>query len=169
MEENKELEEIPVEKTKLVIGYGTFIIKSAQGDQRFNLQGVARVKNYFRLYHPRFQHLFGYWYPFAIEQNRASFKALVYEVNERDLFTLDEYEGVPGLYQRISCNIDLNGEQKEAELYIPSDFTQIRLREEIDEYFSEKDKKDLYKKDFWLEYLRNHHPYLQDIYPELFT
>ena len=164
-----ENEQIPEVKTKLVIGYGTFIIKSAQGDLRFNLKGIAKVKNYFRLFHPRFQHLFGYWYPFAIEMNHSSFKALVYEVNENDLTTLDEYEGVPGLYQRITCNISLNGEEREAELYIPSEYTQIRLREEIDEYFSEKDKKELYKKDFWLEYLQAQHAYLEKIYPDLFT
>ncbi|NHI91828.1 MAG: gamma-glutamylcyclotransferase [Candidatus Lokiarchaeota archaeon] len=164
MENDQETEEI----TKLVIGYGTFIIKSANGDVRFNKIGVAKIKDFFRLYHPRFQHLFGYWYPFAIEKKHASFKALVYEVTEKDLVSLDEYEGVPGLFQRITCNISLHGEDKEAELYIPSDYTQIRLREDIDEYFSEREKKELYKRDYWLEYLQIHHKYLEDLYPELF-
>ncbi len=172
--ENKETENEEVESEppkKLVIGYGTFIIKAANGDERLNsIVGVCEVKDFNRIYHPKFSDTLGYWYPFAVKDKKSSFKALVYEVSEKDIESLDFYEGVPNLYERVTCKIRLNGskEKQEAEIYVPSEYTSERLEEELKFFFTEEEKKAIFKKDFWMEYLEKHHRYLQEIYPDLF-
>ena len=162
-------EEEEAESKKLVIGYGTFIIKAANGDERFaKIAGVCDVKNFNRIFHPKFADVLGYWYPFAVPEENASFKALVYEVLEGDIESLDFYEGVPKLYERITCEITLDDEKQEAEIYIPSESTSERLEEELEAFFSEEEKDDIQVKDLWIEYLDKHHKYLHDVYPDLF-
>ena len=157
------------ESKKLMIGYGTFIIKAANGDERFNtIAGVCDVENFFRIFHPKFSEVLGYWYPFAVKRENSCFKALVYEVLEEDIESLDFYEGVPRLYERITCEITLNGIKEQAQIYVPSESTSKRLEEELDSFFTKEEKNDIHKKDFWIEYLDKHHRYLHDIYPELF-
>ncbi|MHA1785692.1 MAG: gamma-glutamylcyclotransferase family protein [Candidatus Helarchaeota archaeon] len=153
---------------KKIIGYGTFIIKSGQGDERFRKIGVAEIKEFHRLYHPKLRSVLGYWYPFAIQRQNSHFKALVFEVSDEDLASLDEYEGVPSLFQRVTCRITIDGKEDEAEIYIASEYTKQRLKEEIEEFFTDEEKQDLFKRDFWLENLKNHHDYLKEMYPELF-
>lgn len=159
------------ESTKFVIGYGTFIIKAANGDERFEtITGVCEVKDFLRMYHPKFAEVLGYWYPFAVKKEKSSFKALVYEVTEEDIESLDFYEGVPKLYERTTCEITLLNDcnNVKAEIYVPSESTFERLEEELESFFTEEEKNDIHKKDFWIEYLDRHHRYLHDIYPDLF-
>jgi len=157
------------ETKKLMIGYGTFIIKAANGDERFEtIAGVCEVKDFLRMYHPKFAEVLGYWYPFAVKKENSSFKALVYEVLEEDIESLDFYEGVPKLYERITCSVTLNGNKEQAEIYVPSESTFERLEEELDSFFSEEEKNAIHETDYWIEYLDKHHKYLHDIYPDLF-
>lgn len=99
-----------------IIGYGTFLTHNLWKDKP-NVE-VCLVKNFTRIY-PK-----GGWFPYALRSN-SSFKALKFDVNKRELETLDLIEGVyEGLFERVKTEIYLKNDKKStASIYIPTDKT----------------------------------------------
>lgn len=123
-----------------IIGYGTFITRNLWKD-KINVE-VCTVKNFTRIY-PKYS-----WFPYVLP-SKGSFKALKFEVNEQELETLDQIEGVfEGLFKRVKTKIYLKNDRKSsAFIYIPTDKTiksqkltleldkTDRWKEEIKKYF----------------------------------
>ena len=99
-----------------IIGYGTFITHNLWKDKA-NVE-VCLVKNFTRIY-PK-----GSWFPYALRSN-GSLKALKFDVNNRELKTLDLIEGVyEGLFERVITPIYLKNDSKSfAFIYIPTEKT----------------------------------------------
>ncbi len=99
-----------------IIGYGTFITHNLWKDKA-NVE-VCLVKNFTRIY-PKSS-----WFPYALRSN-GSLKALKFDVNKRELKTLDLIEGVyEGLFERVNAEIYLkNNTKSTALIYIPTDKT----------------------------------------------
>ena len=99
-----------------IIGYGTFITRNLWKDKE-NVE-VCTVKNFTRIY-PK-----NSWFPYVL-QSKGSFKALKFDVNEQELETLDQIEGVfEGLFKRVNTEIYLKNDQKSsAFIYVPTDKT----------------------------------------------
>ena len=99
-----------------IIGYGTFITHNLWKDKA-NVE-VCLVKNFTRIY-PKDS-----WFPYALRSN-GSLKALKFDVNNRELKTLDLIEGVyEGLFERVITPIYLKNESKSsAFIYIPTEKT----------------------------------------------
>lgn len=99
-----------------IVGYGTFITYNIWKDKA-NVE-VCLVKNFTRIY-PK-----GSWFPYALRSN-GSFKALKFDVNNRELKTLDLIEGVyEGLFERVITPIYLKNDSKSsAFIYIPTEKT----------------------------------------------
>lgn len=118
-----------------IIGYGTFITRNLWKDKK-NVE-VCTVKNYTRIY-PK-----NSWFPYVL-QSRASFKALKFDVNEQELETLDQIEGVfEGLFKRVNTEIYLkNNRKSSAFIYVPTDKT-IKSQN----LFLELDKTDQWKEE----------------------
>lgn len=99
-----------------IIGYGTFITHNLWKDKA-NVE-VCLVKNFTRIY-PK-----GSWFPYTLRSN-GSLKALKFDVNNRELKTLDLIEGVyEGLFERVITPIYLKNDSKSfAFIYIPTEKT----------------------------------------------
>ncbi len=111
-----------------IIGYGTFITQNLWKGKK-NVE-VCTVKNYTRIY-PK-----NSWFPYVL-QSKGSFKALKFDVNEEELETLDQIEGVKeGLFERVKTPIYLkNNIKSSAFIYIPTDkiIKSQKLSQKLDE------------------------------------
>ena len=118
-----------------IIGYGTFITRNLWKDKK-NVE-VCTVKNFTRIY-PK-----NSWFPYVL-RSKGSFKALKFDVNEQELETLDQIEGVfEGLFKRVNTEIYLKNDQKtSAFIYVPTDKT-IKSQN----LFLELDKTDQWKEE----------------------
>ena len=118
-----------------IIGYGTFITRNLWKDKK-NVE-VCTVKNFARIY-PK-----NSWFPYVL-QSKGSFKALKFDVNERELEILDRIEGVfEGLFKRVNTEIYLkNNQEASAFIYVPTDKT-IKSQN----LFLELDKTDQWKEE----------------------
>jgi len=118
-----------------IIGYGTFITRNLWKDKK-NVE-VCTVKNFTRIY-PK-----NSWFPYVL-RSKGSFKALKFDVNEQELETLDQIEGVfEGLFKRVNTEIYLKNNQKScAFIYVPTDKT-IKSQN----LFPELDKTDQWKEE----------------------
>lgn len=152
-----------------LIGYGTFLIRSSHGEEIFNVLGVGILKNFIRIFHPKFQQL-GIFYPFAFPTKKnSSLKVLVYEIPLNALNELDFYEGIPNLFKRITSEVTLtNGETLTPEIYVPTKSTCEDLRNKLKSIMSKEELKEMWEKDLWLQYLEEIYPLVKKIYPELF-
>ncbi|MFX1451913.1 MAG: gamma-glutamylcyclotransferase family protein [Promethearchaeota archaeon] len=152
-----------------LIGYGTFIIRSATGENIFKVVDIGLINNFVRIYHPKFAEL-GVFYPFAVPTKKNStLKALVYNVAVEDLQELDFYEGVPHLFERIHCKVLLSdGEELQTQIYIPSKSTCEQLKERLKLIMNIEEIKEMWEKDLWLKCLEEQYPLTKEIYPKLF-
>ncbi|MHA1300312.1 MAG: gamma-glutamylcyclotransferase family protein [Candidatus Helarchaeota archaeon] len=153
-----------------LIGYGTFLIRSAQGESIFNVIGTVTIKNFIRIYHPKFQEL-GIFYPFAVPTKKNSIlKALMYKVSAESLCQLDFYEGVPELFKRITCNAILsNGDIINAQIYTPTESTCCHLKEKLRQIMTDEEIKEMWQKDLWLKCLEEQYQLVKNKYPSLFN
>ena len=139
-----------------LVGYGTFLIRSAQGETIFNVIDTVKINNFVRIYHPKFQEL-GIFYPFAVPVSSAknsTLKALYYNVSASSLVQLDFYEGAPDLFKRIKCEAILNnGKTVEAQIYTPSESTCNQLKERLQYIMTDAELKEMWEKDLWLKCL----------------
>ncbi|MFX0136451.1 MAG: gamma-glutamylcyclotransferase family protein [Candidatus Hodarchaeota archaeon] len=157
------------EKQIKMIGYGTFIIRSASGESIFKVIGTGSIKNFVRIYHPKFEEM-GVFYPFAVPTEKNSkLKALVYDISVEDLKELDFYEGVPHLFQRTSCKVLLSdGKEIDTLIYIPSRSTCEELKDRLKLILNDEELKEMWEKDLWLKKLKEDYPLVERIYPKLF-
>jgi len=118
-----------------IVGYGTFITRGLW-KSKFNVE-VCTVTNFTRIF-PR-----NSWFPYVL-QSMGSFKALKFDVNEQELETLDQIEGVfEGLFKRVNTEIYLKNDRKSsAFIYVPTDKT-IKSQN----LFLELDKTDQWKEE----------------------
>ena len=157
------------EKQIKMIGYGTFIIRSASGESIFKVVGTGSIKNFVRIYHPKFEEL-GIFYPFAVPtEKNSTLKALVYDISVEDLKELDYYEGVPHLFQRTTCKVVLSdGKELETLIYIPSKSTCEQLKDRLRDIMNDEELNEMWEKDLWLKSLEKQYPLVKRIYPNLF-
>ncbi len=157
------------EKQVKMIGYGTFIIRSASGESLFKVIGTGSIENFVRIYHPKFEEL-GIFYPFAVPTKKNStVKALVYDISVDGLKELDFYEGVPHLFQRTTCKVVLSdGKKLNTLIYIPSKPTCEQLKERLKYIMNNEELKEMWEKDLWLKALEEQYPLVKKIYPSLF-
>jgi len=118
-----------------IIGYGTFITRNLWKDKE-NIE-VCTVKNFTRIFPKNSR------FPYVL-RSKGSFKALKFDVNEQELETLDQIEGVfEGLFKRVNTEISLKNDQKaSAFIYVPTDKT-IKSQN----LFLELDKTDQWKEE----------------------
>ncbi|TFF97916.1 MAG: gamma-glutamylcyclotransferase [Promethearchaeota archaeon] len=148
-----------------IVGYGTFIYKLNEDKEKIKVLGQCMVHNYIRIFHKEL----GYWYPFVLPMNGHKFKAVLYEVYSQEyLKQLDYYEGVPDLYSRNKCKVIFDNRLIYAWIYIPSKNTRNIISHKLNK-LNPIDKKKIFEKDLWLEYLRNSYPNTLRSYPKLFT
>ncbi len=146
-----------------VIGYGTFILRSAR--QSFNLKplDVVPVYGYQRVYHPHLP----YRFPFVLSVEREKyFKGILFQIPQKGLEILDNYEGVPTLYNRVKYS--LSTVYSPCFLYVPSDSVERRLEADIQLYLTPGEEENLYNTDLWLNYLQEAEPELMQEFPDLF-
>ena len=100
-----------------IVGYGTFITKSYWKDKE-DVE-TCLVKDYVRIF-PE-----GNWFPYILSCKGASFWALKFNVSEKELDDLDQYEGVSAnLFKRVETKVKLkNNEEIRAYLYVPTEET----------------------------------------------
>ncbi|MHA1380213.1 MAG: gamma-glutamylcyclotransferase family protein [Candidatus Helarchaeota archaeon] len=163
------MENQPPDKQIKLIGYGTFLIRSAQGESIFNVMDTVEIKNFIRIYHPKFQEL-GIFYPFAVPTEKEStLKALIYRVSENSLTQLDFYEGVPDLFQRVVCEATLsNGRKIKAQIYVPSKSTCTQLKEKFSQIMTDEELIEMWGQDLWLKCLEEQYQLVKKKYPTLF-
>ncbi|MFX0047160.1 MAG: gamma-glutamylcyclotransferase family protein [Candidatus Hermodarchaeota archaeon] len=118
-----------------IIGYGTFITRNLWKDKK-NVE-VCTVKNFTRIY-PK-----NSWFPYVLP-SKGSFNALKFDVNQQELETLDQIEGVlEGLFKRVKTEIYLkNNRKSSAFIYIPTDKTIKKQKLDL-----ELDKTDRWKEE----------------------
>ena len=111
-----------------IVGYGTFITKSYWKDKE-DVE-TCLVKDYIRIF-PE-----GNWFPYALNYKGGSFWALKFNVNEKELDDLDQYEGVSAnLFKRVETQVILkNDEEICAYIYVPTEETieSLNLSHEMD-------------------------------------
>jgi hypothetical protein len=114
------------EKLETIIGYGTFITRYMFSDKK-NVR-VVTVKGFKRVFNSK-----AAWYPFVLQDENASLKALAFEVTQRQMLSMDSYEGYFNkpewdLYSRVKITmIDVDGKEKEAWIYKPTGLTIKKL------------------------------------------
>ena len=100
-----------------VVGYGTFITKGHWKD-KIDVNSCL-VEEYVRIF-PK-----GNWFPYVLSCKDASFWALKFDVNEKELDDLDHYEGVPAeIFKRVETRVILKNREKiNAFIYVPTEKT----------------------------------------------
>ncbi|MHA1269525.1 MAG: gamma-glutamylcyclotransferase [Candidatus Helarchaeota archaeon] len=149
---------------KLLIGYGTFIYNLNHLAKNAKVLGVCVVFDYMRIFHKDLE----YWYPFVFPKTGHKFKAILIELRTNDILDdLDRYEGVPHLYYRTLCNAKFETRIIKSWIYIPTNNTIKDIQNQIEKFCIEK-RQTIFKKDLWLEYLKEYYPETVKKYPDLF-
>ena len=119
-----------------IVGYGTFITKGYWKD-KIDVK-TCLVKDYIRIF-PE-----GNWFPYALHYKGGSFWALKFDVSEKELDDLDQYEGVSAkLFKRVETQVILkNDEEICAYIYVPTEETI-----ELQKLSHEMDKIDRWKEE----------------------
>ena len=125
------------------------------------------IRGFRRIFHPNLP----YQFPFLWESKpNAFFKGVVFQIAKKSLISLDIYEGVPSLYQRINYPLKLDERDlSPCYLYVPTKSVLTRLQAEIDLYLTPKEREILFNSDLWLDYLREQEPELVQKFPALFV
>ncbi|MFW9920423.1 MAG: gamma-glutamylcyclotransferase family protein [Candidatus Thorarchaeota archaeon] len=149
-------------KNVIIAGYGTFItdaLETISDDMTakqyywdVKVKGFSEVKGWKRILLPRDTH------PYIIKDSNSSVLMLVTETNKKNLKLIDDAEGYPYHYDRITVDTEFG----EAFVYVPRDHVLETIMKRLEEC-------DI-KEDEWLNWISRsvrHNKTAMKIFPEL--